>query len=532
MAYVTKDLNDDEDRAQGQSELPSLWDTPTASSGPMKPQGTTNAVGSQQTAQQQHGTGFTNLSQWLDAGKGRDQGITNQGAKSLGVEKDKFGAATTTANAGLEASKPINLQGDTGAALDRAAGIIPGVSPQRSAALAPTPPPAPAQPFQPATLQHGVGAIGGAGPKLISRPSAPAPSTPTAIGLNPVGGGTAPVEGPMPTSQVRDGPTIDQVLNQKYDGPGAIDYQAGDDFQDATMLGETSTVSDVLGRDSINKGQYSQGMRSLDNLLYGADRASQDAIGTNKTNTDTFKKDAIATGDDFTKRAGERSGEIDDAAGRLRTELTAIGDNTKTSLAARAAAANAQAQERSNSTDMVLDPATGKMVPLRAGDVMGGWEGDAVGSANAGNVMTAAEEKRFGALNKYLGYDGVTRTGQYNEGRRTVEKGEAPTIAPGFTDEQLNEARDLMVKESDMKQQNGAMTAAGIIGTIFGAGLPAASMLGVGLGNGMQMEKLKSKYSPSQWEEIVKAVKKRWGVDLNGNVNAPSGTPGPYGTVR
>jgi len=110
MGYVIP--QDDEEAKQQQQ---SSWQTPTLGGGaPMQGQ----APATQQTPAAQNaqnkGTGFTNLSNWLDAGKGRSAGISSTGSNLLGQEKTNFNnAASGVENANYKAKtvQDVNANG-------------------------------------------------------------------------------------------------------------------------------------------------------------------------------------------------------------------------------------------------------------------------------------------------------------------------------------------------------------------------------------------------------------------------------------
>jgi hypothetical protein len=446
MGYVVKDLDEEEKKNNG--DTGGIFAPSAGTSAPR--QGVASIVAPQQTAQQKRGTGFIDLSEWLNAGQGRDQAISSTGTSALDTEKSKFKSASDSAESGLNSNHVLTLKGDASTALDRESGIGNGLETISGPAPKPAPEPSTNTPVSIPHLQtgiagvmsppdHGTGGllerigrspIGSSQP--IPPPSAnmPTQSKPisfpaSAINLNPI---AAPpvISGPITSPKVISGPTISDVVGQHYTGPSSIDYQAGDDFQKAKMLGDTSTVADVLGKDAIAAGQYTSGMRALDNLLYGADSASQSAINANKVGAESFQKDAIAKGADFDKRAQQRADDMADAAGRTREALTKIGDDTKVSLQKRADAANAAAQAHFNSTDSVYDPNTGRMEKIGPDKILGGWTGDKVGSANIGNVQTDDEKKRFAKLQELLGYSAPASTGTYKEGSRQLLDAQQP----------------------------------------------------------------------------------------------------------
>ncbi len=406
MGYVIKDLDEEEKKSNGTSspDAPSI-------SGPSKAQGVASVTAPQQTAQQQRGTGFTNLSEWLNAGQGRDKAISSTGNTLLGNEKTKLGDASTKAEASLAGNNVLAV-GDVAGSLDRESGVASTPPPVNRPAVASTPQPAPIQ--QPAVRGLSPGGISSVtGPRqgsgLIVPTRPPQKTQPEALPINLVDSGPANTGAgtgsstPLTPTINSTGPSLEDVLGQHYTGQSGIDYKAGDDFQGAKMLGNTGTVADVLAKDAIGQGQYTQGMRALDNVLYGADAASQNAIKANATNTDAFQKDATGKAADFEVRAQDRADRMSDQAGKTRTALEKIGDSAKTTLEKRAKDANDAAN-------------TAYATPGAAGWNDSTWQGSAAGSATAGNVMNDSESKRFSALNKLLGYESPTKSGEYKQG--------------------------------------------------------------------------------------------------------------------
>ncbi len=95
MAYVVPQQDDEEEKQQGQQ---GAWQTPTLGGGQAFGANTGSAQPSQTPAAQNaqnKGTGFTNLSNWLDAGKGRSQNISSTGSNLLGQEKTNFNNAAS-----------------------------------------------------------------------------------------------------------------------------------------------------------------------------------------------------------------------------------------------------------------------------------------------------------------------------------------------------------------------------------------------------------------------------------------------------
>lgn len=119
MAYVTKDIEDDEEQnggTAGAQAAPSSGGTPTMRPG--QPSASTGQPAPQQTPQQQQGSGFTNLSAWLNAGKGRDKSILDTGRQKIGEERLKHAGQA----GGVEnASYTANVWDNPGAEVDKAA---------------------------------------------------------------------------------------------------------------------------------------------------------------------------------------------------------------------------------------------------------------------------------------------------------------------------------------------------------------------------------------------------------------------------
>jgi hypothetical protein len=94
----------------------------------------------------------------------------------------------------------------------------------------------------------------------------------TANILGILNGGT--VNGQTPAQQLA------AIQNQDtYTGPGAMNYQMSSGDQDTlNSLQNTGTVMDVLNKNAINQGIYTQGDRSLDESLLGADQGAQSAM--------------------------------------------------------------------------------------------------------------------------------------------------------------------------------------------------------------------------------------------------------------
>jgi hypothetical protein len=354
MAYVANTLADDDKDEQGKPDaLPSLGgatpaaNTIGASSAPQPMSGGAPAQ-QQKTPQQQKGTGFVNLSSWLDAGKGRDKAIMDTGATAKKTEQANFDTAAKPADDALRNNSVKKLSSSVSTQLDREAGVG-------------------GQSLQP------------------------------------------------------NATTLSDVINQKYEGPETIDYTAGQGMTDLRNLGRTNTVADVLAKPEIDAGRYGAGLRSLDNVLFGADGASQNAIKNNAAGADALKASTDARQEGYVKNVADMRKHMEGTSAATRAELERLGKKYTGDVTQRAADANTTAIRDSQREDMVLDPSTGQYVAVPQGQTMGEWEGSAAGSATAGNVQTDDERKRFDALNKLMGFDAPKAEGQYQAGRRTTK---------------------------------------------------------------------------------------------------------------
>jgi hypothetical protein len=381
MPYVTNTLEDEDKEKQAPEEKPPLiggQSAPASSGG-----GSVGGDTQPQHNPAQKGSGFVNLQSWLDAGQGRDKAVSDKGASALQKESDSWTGAKTTAEEGLGKAQPVTLGGSVSAALDREIGA------------SATPPP---------RTGH-----------TPNRRDEPVPGVSVA-----------------PT-----GPTIGDVLDQKYTGPETIGYKPGQDLTDLALLSGTNTIADVTGREAAEAGQYGKfsGLRALDDVLYGADAASVNAAGANKASGKKFVDGVTAGMDTFNEQVAARKGAIDTEKGRVRDELKKIYGDQMKDIQGRVDLENEQALADSHNPNQVRVPTSGRgpgastrMIGVPGGQVMGEWEGSEAGSATVGNMMRDDEAKRFGALSKYLGYDNApTDTGDYARGRWTTK--DAPPAA-------------------------------------------------------------------------------------------------------
>ncbi len=485
MPYVTKDLEDEDEKQQGAA--PTLGAT-APKSGPSMTAGVGGSQAQPQRNQAQQGTGYVHLQQWLDAGKGRDKAVSEKGKTALTNEQTKLGEASTKAEDGLASQNVLAPTGSVADTLNREAGITPpGVTTGTNTAQPVTQPVAPnVQPVPrvgPAPLMTGgptsvlapgsVTRIGTAPPTQPQQPSQPARSAPT-------------------IAEVPTGPSLADVIGQTYTGPTTIDYKPGQDLMDLAALSNTGSIADVTGRAANEAGEYSKysGMRALDDALYGADAASIGAAGANKESGQKFAKDTDEKVTDFEKRAGERAQRMTDQATSVRNELQGIFDAETGRLKSAAATENERAIGDSHRTDMVRDPNTGQLVQVPQGQVLGDWEGSEAGSATIGNMMTGTDAKRFGALAKLLGIEAPEQSGTYAAGRRTTKAG-----APA----------DVRVTSPEAAQTFDALL------STPGRTGPMDAVMATPQGQAYRDQFIR-KYGPEEWYRLLNAAKRdgRW----------------------
>jgi len=328
MAYVRQD---DED-PQNQQAAPTL--APGASSGSAGGMvgGTQPSVQPSapvQTPQQKQGSGgFTNLSNWLDAGKGRDKQISTTGSGLLSTERKTFDTAAT----------PLRDATFTADTTDDA-----GIS------------------------------------NLLN----------TETGYN--------------NNQANSAPAMQRLQNmvtQDYTGPMNVDWdpskRAG--LRSLDNLSATSTT----GTELVGDAQYTAGSKRLDNSLFGADSASQDAIGANKKNTGDFL--VAATGE--VKTLGDKTTGFQTSAKDARElasgQLGREADRIYADITTRVDHANAVDQQTQNRAN------DGTAVPFRT--VRSVIEGS---GANENNIVSRQESAQLRELGKLIGARQVERTGEY-----------------------------------------------------------------------------------------------------------------------
>ncbi len=416
MAYVTSNLDDEEKKnANGGGDSPDISgggnDSPGLSS--VVNQGISAPPQNQATVQQKAGTGFTNLSSWLDAGKGRDKSISDAGGKGLADEATTFGTASTTAETGLKnAPDPLTPQGSTAAVLYRATGHG-GIQPGTPAAMTPTD----ANGHYPGDEDFD--------PTTYKRADAGGTSHATMA--------TGPDAGAMAD--------LTAMTKQNYTGPGNIDYKEGQGFKSADMLSGADTAGSELAKDTVNEGQYRGGLRALDQTLFGSDAASVNALSKNKTDAAAQRKTQGDAMTDFEKRATAKKDAVDAARTGVVNDLGDIQKSTIGDIKAGVTSTN-------NYQQWLQDHPDKAMTPLTKDQVQGKWMAGA-SPAMASSVINSDQAGQLSALDNLLGTNkAITKGGAFQGGHYGVNNKDKPV-----GDDAVNEIGDLLDAESSPQFQ-------------------------------------------------------------------------------
>lgn len=459
MAYVVPGQDEDEQQQAPQQAMPKLGGSSSfgggsAGSAPLQ-QGVAPATAPKSNPAQK-GTGFTNLSNWLDAGKGRDQAITNKGTGLLSEEKKTFDTAADplrnatftgkTENVGglFEQARPKTTAAETpipaGGYKDPATGIVWGPKDPATGVRTKYTGPLQNQAFGNAMDENG------------NEVPTMAPGGWSATAQQDWQNMQAPAPAPTVTPGSEDATKqLQDMLSQEYTGPREVNYDpsAQKNLWDADSLSNANTVGSVLARPEIEQGKYTSGMQRLDDILFGADANSANASKQIGQELGAFKdgvtKEKTTLGDKVTgfDKAAK------DASDKVRDELIGIGGGITKSVDDRVKAANNQEITDYNDQTQIYDPNTGKMVAIGEGQVRGGWEGyNGAGfgaGATAGNIASDDEISGMQKLSDLLGDPNIAMKdeGNYERGRATTKSSGAPAIEasrPG------NSSKDLQMK--------------------------------------------------------------------------------------
>lgn len=336
MAYVLPQQDDEDQQQATMPAPPKLGGAAPMGAAPSQGPSAQQEQNTQKAASaQSKGTGFTNLTSWLDAGKGREQNITKTGGELLSKEQNAFDAA--------------------------------------------------ASPVKNASFQA-------------------AGSAAEMFGKGDDAGAAA-------------------AMNQKYTGPRDVNYDANaqKNVWDARSLGQTNTVTDVLARPAMQAGQYGAGMQRLDNVLFGADAASQKAIGDQAQATKGFETKVGAE----KKALGDKVAGLDQQAAAAseaaRGQLKNVYDQRMAGLEAEVNRRNKADEDLKAQlgADKVWDPVTQGWRTVAEGQRAGEWTG---GGANIENTIGTYEtDNGFARLNKLLGTPTVQAAGKYESAKRSAE---------------------------------------------------------------------------------------------------------------
>ena len=219
---------------------------------------------------------------------------------------------------------------------------------------------------------------------------------------------------------------IERDLTQSYTGPKEIKYDpaAQKNLWDVNSLSSADTAGQVLGRDEMDKGQYSQGAQALDRVLFGADAESQKAIGGVKDASKAFGAEVASRSTALKdKVAGFEKAAADANAGN-RAKLKDYGKSMSDKLDARVLGAK---EQQDKIRKMLEDDPTllypGNQGPTRD-DPFQTLQGGEIreitggGEISRGTMVNDDEVKGFDVLAKVLGLDApptVQKTGTYQE---------------------------------------------------------------------------------------------------------------------
>lgn len=410
MAFIRQE--DDEEQQQGASPL-----APGASSGGgmiggLAPSG--QPVQNQQTPQQKQGSGsFTNLSNWLDAGKGRDKLVKDTGKQLLSTEQTNY---NTVAQPLRDAKfDPVTMTDDQ---VNQSLGLTPAPVYANTGVLTP----------KPAAQLPGVLGSGAVSGSLVS---APKTQQTTTSGAMPLRGVAAPaLAGEDPDSGMK---RLEGWLNQDFTGPDKMTW----DPNNENMRGlDALSATDTAGKQLAGDQQYTAGSRRLDTSVLGADAASQKAIAKNKAKGTKFLGDAATETQSLMERI---QGFKDTAkAGRddARARLGGVADKIYSDVDQRVRDAAAKDQETQNRLN---DPLQGNRPTRKVTQGNG---------ASEGNVITGQESTALERLGKLIGSRQIADTGDYTPW--SIEDTENPDpradYAEGLTDRHGN-ATDYTVDE-------------------------------------------------------------------------------------
>lgn len=343
MGYVLpRDEDEEEQQQQGAPQLggsQSFAAAPGGKAAPITPQ--TPAAQNVQNK----GSGFTNLTNWLDAGKGRDKTISDKSTQLLGAEKTNFAKAAEPVKSATYQAKTVD-DVNKGGMVDK--------------------------------FKNNVwdAAQGDAQKKAE------------------IAGMTA----------------------QKYEGARDVNYDpnAQKNLWDVANLSNTSTVGNVLARPAIEAGQYGAGMQRLDNVLFGADAASQAAIGGAKKGLTDFGAEVKTEKQALADKVAGFDKAAKDASEGTKKRLGEIGADWNDTINRRVTSAQeAEAKHRQAVADGYAQGADGSWHKVGPGEVAGLTSG---GGATRENLATDQERRGFDLLSELIGGEKIgTATGKYEE---------------------------------------------------------------------------------------------------------------------
>lgn len=205
-------------------------------------------------------------------------------------------------------------------------------------------------------------------------------------------------QGARPEAQKSSFEGLRGLLNQDYNGPGKMEFNAGADsnLQKNALLGDARTAGGAIA-----EGRYNAGARRFDQGLFQADTASQGAMRDTGAKAKEFTDAADTEVGTLNAKVDQFKGDATAARDKVRNELTAEGQALLGGVQARADAANAAEQAAIANKNQYRDPVTGEVKMLADNQAMGDWVPGS-GPANVGNTVNADEVSRFSLLRNLL----------------------------------------------------------------------------------------------------------------------------------
>lgn len=219
---------------------------------------------------------------------------------------------------------------------------------------------------------------------------------------------------------------LKNLMTQDYKGPMGFNFNATgrEGVHKAAALGSTETAGKALA----GKQPYDPGVQTLDQILFGADRASRDASEKVDKDTNAFidktRADEKAIGEQAQKNVKAAA----DAREKTTADMRAAADRIRGDVQKRVDALNAGVRN-DYANGIVRDPTTGHVVNLGKDKTRGEWEAGI--DATLGNQATEQDRAGLDMLSRLLGDESLAIASDPNKfygGRWTTQ-----AVAPELT---------------------------------------------------------------------------------------------------